>query len=138
MNTEIFLYVPGDRPTAFWTSMGPFFGSKVVRKEMPYLVDDDTYTWFIVRANRKVLGFASVHTDKSKVGHLHGLYVVPEHRANGTADKLITARLNLLRGQGIKIARTTANARSAPQLAKHGFAEKSKKGSYLVMEVNLE
>ena len=127
-----------DRPKQFWQDMGPFFGSKSVRKEMPYLVDDTGYVWFLVSVHGKVLGFASCHIDKKHVGHLHGLYVVPELRKNGVASQLVKSRIGYLMSKNILLARTTVNDKSAPLLERHGFIEKSKKGSYKVMEAVIE
>lgn len=126
-----------DRPPEFWLSMGPFFASRAVRREMPYLVDEPDYVWFVIREPREISGFAACHIDKHGVGHLSHLYVKPERRANGVAARLIQERLDWLRKQGVKRASTTASSLSKPQLEKHGFQPVKERGSYTVMEVEL-
>ena len=52
-----------DRPPAFWALMGPFFAQRRYRREMPYLVDDDGYAWFVAQGGEAVAGFVGVDLD---------------------------------------------------------------------------
>lgn len=132
---EITFYGPEDRPRAFWADMGPFFARREVKREMPYLADDDGYCWWVARAGKTVVGFASAHLDATGgTANLHGLYVVPSHRGTGIAADLIEKRLGWAQEQGAKAARVTANAKSAPALLAAGFSQVSEKGQYKVLE----
>lgn len=123
-----------NRPAKFWVAVGPYFASRAVRREMPYLQDDEGYVWFVLTEGKRTIGFASCHVDKSGNGHLHGLYVVPEHRENGVAQRLVKERLEWLQARGVKLVKTTVNEKSAPVLASCGFVDKGPSGSYRKME----
>ncbi|MDR2175570.1 MAG: GNAT family N-acetyltransferase [Synergistaceae bacterium] len=126
-----------ERPPEFWALMGPFFAQRRYRREMPYLVDDDGYVWFLAVENEAVLGFGSVHETKD-CGVLSGLYVAEKHRGNGVARKLIDARLQWCKEKELKKAKTTASPDSKPIFEKAGFAVTGTKGQYTTMEVELD
>ena len=53
-----------DRPAEFWAFMGLFFAQRKYRREMPYLVDDDGYVWYLAMDGDILLGFAAIHAMK--------------------------------------------------------------------------
>jgi len=126
-----------DRPPEFYELMGYYLSHRKIRREMPYLIDDDGYVWFVALQDWNVAGFASLHVDKKNEGHLHGLYVVPEHRENGLASRLVKERLAWLKKQGVAVAHTTATQNSVDLLLKCGFGITGAKGTYTQMEIRL-
>jgi GNAT superfamily N-acetyltransferase len=128
-----------DRPGSFWRDMGPFFALRQVRREMPYLVDDEGYIWFVARGLQgRVVGFASLHISKLTEGYMHGLYVLDEMRKTGIGNRLIADRIRYLTEHKVSKIFTTANPFSAPILKQHGFQQKSVRGKFerLVLEVD--
>lgn len=124
-----------DRPDKFWAAMGPFFARREVRREMPYLVDEDGDVWFVARIKKQVVGFVAVSATKKGASNIHALYVAPQYRGNGIAESLIESALSYLREQGTQSATTTANAKSVPLFEAQGFSEVTAKGQYIVMEL---
>ena len=130
------------RPPVIWSLMGPFFASKNLRKEMPYLSDEPGYTWFIsthVIAGEVVRGFVAVDVKKD-VAHIHGLYVIEAYRKAGVGKELIQAVVKHLREGGVAIhaVQPTASRESFDLFKALGFIETSSKGSYRVMSLKLE
>lgn len=126
-----------DRPAEFWAFMGPFFAQRKYRREMPYLVDDEGYVWYLAMDGDILLGFAAVHAMKDH-SVVSGLYVREDQRGNGIAKKLIAACLKWSAGKKINKAKTTASPDSRPVFEKMGFRETGQKGQYVTMEVMLD
>ena len=126
-----------DRPAEFWALMGPFFAQRKYRREMPYLVDDEGYVWFLALDEDTLMGFAAVHTMKDHA-IVSGLYVREDRRGNGIAKKLIAACLKWSAGKKIRKAKTTASPDSRLVFEKMGFRETGQKGQYVTMEVMLD
>lgn len=128
-----------DRPPEFWSRMGPFFASRAVRKEMPYLSDGPGYIWFVVHDEDHVRAFASVDVDAKGIGHLRNAYVLPGWRGNHAASHLMEERLRYLREKGVTRARTTRRiGKENPFAERHGFRAVGKSGGYEVLEIDLE
>ena len=125
-----------ERPAEFWALMGPFFAQRKYRREMPYLVDDEGYVWFLALDGDTLLGFAAVHAMKDHAV-VSGLYVREDRRGNGIAKKLISACLKWSFGEKILKVKTTASPDSRPVFEKMGFSETGQKGKYVMMEVTL-
>lgn len=137
-DNEAALTIYTDRPPEFWQDMGPFFASRAVKRELPYLADGEGYVWFVLRQAGRVVGFASLHVAKDGSGQLHSLYVDPEHRGNGLASRLVAERLAWLRARGVTRARAIAGPQAVPVLLRAGFTDAGKdRGSYKTMEVEL-
>lgn len=125
-----------DRPAEFWALMGPFFAQRKYRREMPYLVDDEGYVWFLAMDGDILMGFVAVHAMKDHAV-VSGLYVREDRRGNGLAKKLIAACLKWSAGEKILKVKTTASPDSRPVFGKMGFSETGQKGQYVTMEVIL-
>lgn len=132
---DIQIYQDQDKGPDFWRDMGYYFASRKIRREMPYLIDDDGYTWFLAREAGAVVGFASCHVGKDKTGHLHGIYVEEERRRKGVATALVRARLDWLRQQGCASFHAVASPKSQTVLLAAGFVDTGKKGGYIVMSL---
>lgn len=131
MNIKI--YTDTEKTAEFYALMGYYFSHRKIRREMPYLIDDDGYTWFVALNGGQVTGFASCHVDKSNVGHLHGIYVGEDHRRKGIASALVKKRLEWLRARGVSEFTAMASPKSRSVLARLGFIEVDKKGQYTKM-----
>jgi GNAT superfamily N-acetyltransferase len=131
MNIDI--YTDTEKTAEFYALMGYYFAHRKIRREMPYLVDDDGYTWFVAIDDGQVTGFASCHVDKANVGHLHGIYVEQEQRRKGIATALVEKRLEWLRARGVGEFVATASPKSRSVLDRLGFVEINKKGQYTKM-----
>lgn len=117
---------PDGRDREFLADIAPFFMSKEVRREMPYLSDAPGRTWILARLDDAVIGIGYAEVIKGEV-HLGGLYVLPKARGQGIASALIDARLAL---HPILPARTVANPASAPFYLRRGFTVFFRRGSY--------
>lgn len=126
---RIHLYLPEHRDRDFYADIAPFFMSRAIRKEMPYLDDRPDKTWYMAREmeTHEVLAIAATYPDKGDI-YLSSLYVLPHHRRQGLARSLVRSRLEDARG---RIVRTVVNPRSAPFYLSLGFTEFGRRGSYL-------
>ena len=129
VNIEVF----AARPKQFWVTMGPYFARRDVRKEMPYLIDDDSYVWFIAWDGDVMAGFAAAHVVAQFKAVLHSLYVVEAYRKKTVGKQLMEYRLKWATDAGCDLAESVCNAKTKPIYEKAGFAEASKRGSYSVM-----
>lgn len=68
--------------------MGPFFASRSVRKELPYIMNQAGQTWFVMRDNNAVIGFVSGLL-KKECWYLDNIYVIPEQRERKVMARLI-------------------------------------------------
>lgn len=92
---------PADRDREFLADIAPFFMSKAVRKEMPYLDDKPNKTWLFAEEEGRIVGIASMSDERflgEDVTLMGSLYVIPEKRACGVGHELIDARLKMARG----------------------------------------
>lgn len=122
----------------FWAMMGPFFASKHVRREMPYLCHEEGYRWFVARDEAgTVLGFASLHVDGKGTGHIHGLYVVPEHRRENIAERMLLQQLGYCVLYGVSKVQVVASVMSKTLFEKNGFGARGARGTYTVMDRSL-
>lgn len=125
-----------DRPARFWAALGPFFASRAVRRELPYLSDEPGAAWIVATEGSAVIGFAAAKLNGT-AGLIHGLYVTPEHREQGVAAELVGAALTHLRALGAATVCTTANVNSVAVFRRHGFLDVRSKGGYQIMEAAL-
>lgn len=127
------VYTPEMKDYDFWGKMGYFFASRKVRREMPYLIDDENYVWFVSFDGENIAGFAGAHIDNKNVGILHGIYVVDQSRHKGIAKALVKKRLEWLRKQSCKEFHAIVNSQSKTIIEKFGFVESRKRGTYTKM-----
>ena len=126
-----------DRAPEFWMLMGPFFARREVRREMPYLVDEDGKIWALAMEGGDVLGFGAVML-KGRVAGLSGLWVRPARRGEGIGARLVRERVERAREMGAARCRATASPASSALLKGLGFVETARRGRYSVMEVDLD
>lgn len=84
--------------TYFYSCMGKFFAERKYKKEMPYLVNEPTNTWFIAFDKGKVVGFVAINELKNKITLQHD-YVEESHREKGVWTALNVKRLSYLKGK---------------------------------------
>ena len=70
-----------------------------------------------VSAGRAPTGFATLRAD----GYLDFLYVLPEHRGDGTADALLAVAVNAALAAGLGRLTTRASDMARPFFARHGW-----------------
>ena len=80
----------GDMPEDFYIKLGPFLGSREVRKEFDGypLSNADDWTWIVAEDNGEIVGFVSIEP-KNKVLQFSAGYVIPTHRGKGIYRRLI-------------------------------------------------
>lgn len=80
----------GDTPEEFYIKLGPFLGSREVRKEFDGypLSNADDWTWIVAEDNDEIVGFVSIEP-KNKVLQFSAGYVVPPYRKKGIYKRLI-------------------------------------------------
>lgn len=123
---------PADRDDAFYAVMGRFFMSNEVRKDMPWLKDEDSKVWVLAFHGDECVGFSALRTIPK--GHeLCSLYIVPEHRNTGVAKKLTEHRLKMVAGD--QVVRVVCNAETLPRYLELGFKKVAMRGkAYTVVE----
>ena len=94
---DIKVYTPEEQGDTFYAAMGPFFASRAVRRELPYICNSPTTTWVLTYEGEKVVAFAAFEVKKNEVTLNHA-YVLPDHRGKGYYSGLIAKRLELLKG----------------------------------------
>lgn len=136
---DLRLKIYRDRPAEFWVAMGPFFASGRVRREMPYLRDEPDRAWIVASDERGVAGFAAMAEIGDRTAELSALWIRPDLRGvAGVGARLLDTQIRYVASIGCARARATANHRSRPLFARAGFVEGAKRGSYVVMERELE
>lgn len=118
------IQVFAEKDRQFWADMGPFFGMRKYRTEMPYLIDEPDDVWHLAMEGKRVIGFIAINPKQ-----VHGLYVVEDKRKNGVGKRLIDS--------AIANTNTTFAACSPDSITvfrKCGFKEVSKRGKYTKMQ----
>lgn len=123
---------PEHRGDSFYALMGRFFMDNDVRKEMPYLKDEDDKVWVLAFDGKTCVGFSALRTIPK--GHeLCSLYVVPEYRRTGVARIMIESRLDWTSRD--PLVRVVCNADTLPIYLELGFKKVAMRGkAYTVVE----
>jgi GNAT superfamily N-acetyltransferase len=138
MKLSIRVVPPADRDEKFYAAIAPFFMSRAVRKEMPYLQDTDSRIWFLaLNPDSRTLGIAGLDLKEKTstlAGHfyLSSLYVLPEFRKHGVGHALLEARLKRCL-EGLDV-RTMCVPEIAPAYLRRGFQAIFTKGKYTHMK----
>ena len=80
----------GINPEEFYIKLGPFLGSRDVRKEFDGypLSNADDWTWIVAEDNGSIVGFVSIEP-KNKALQFSAGYVIPPYRKKGIYKHLI-------------------------------------------------
>lgn len=74
----------------FYSKMGKYFASLEIAKELErQLYNKPNSVWYLSMFKSSIMGFAALF-DNGKYYFLDNLYVLPEHRNNGTAREIVT------------------------------------------------
>ena len=93
---EYTIEIMEERNREFYCTLGEFFSSPDVRKELPYLRDDYSKKWFVAFDNdRNVTGVASFQLQKNSIAKLQSAYVFPKYRKNGIYADLVDRRIKM-------------------------------------------
>lgn len=92
METDIKVFEPPYDKKEFYGYMGDIFSMKTVRREMPYLSNDQTRVWFLALHKNEIVGFCSLEEHGDHISLLCD-YVFPPYRGNGIYSKLVDTRL---------------------------------------------
>lgn len=126
------------RDRNFYCTLGEFFSSPEVRKELPYLKDEYNRKWLVVFATEKkekIVAVASYAVTKKKVLRLQSAYVYPKFRNKGLYEFLIDTRLKFGKKDGARKARTITKSPIVISLMKKkGFKITNSKINYKTME----
>ena len=113
-----------DQNDEFWIMMGPFFGSRSVRKELPYIMNQPGQTWFVICENKTVIGFVSGLLRKD-YWYLDNIYVIPEYRHQNLLSRLIMRFMTYYAHQDPtkKVRLETQNPIIREYFLKHAFTQ---------------
>lgn len=77
-------------PDEFYIKLGPFFTSRMIRKEFDNypLSNEDDWFWYIAEEHGKVIGFIAIEPFKATY-RISASYVVPEKRRQGVYRRLL-------------------------------------------------
>ena len=84
-----------DKHKKFWGLMGPIFGSKEIRKELPYIYHEKDKVWFLKIINDNIIGFCSA-LEKEKEIVIGNGFVFPDNRGMGYFKELFEFRLEYI------------------------------------------
>ena len=116
----------GETPEEFYIKLGPFLGSREVRKEFDGypLSNADDWTWIVAEDNDDVVGFVSIEP-KNKVLQFSAGYVVPPYRKKGIYKRLIKEAVKFA---GDRIMDVTTRENLVPLFESEGFQPLKMKG----------
>ena len=116
----------GDTPEEFYIKLGPFLGSRDVRKEFDGypLSNADDWTWILAEENGAVVGFVSIEP-KNKALRFSAGYVVPTHRGKGIYRRLIKEAVKFAGGRSMDV---TTREKLVPLFEAEGFRPLKMKG----------
>lgn len=127
MAKKVFIKQFDKKTENFYQILGPFFGNRLMAKEVgiqPF--DDDEKKWFVSMIGNDAIGVAS----------LHGIivcdcWVFPEYRNQGVFSSLVDFLIRNSTGN----LRANCTKMSYPIFAKFGFNEIKKTKNYTLMEL---
>ena len=116
----------GDTPEEFYIKLGPFLGSRDVRKEFDGypLSNADDWTWILAEENGVVVGFVSIEP-KNKALRFSTGYVIPTHRGKGIYRRLIKEAVKFAGGRSLDV---TTREKLVPLFEAEGFRPLKMKG----------
>ena len=116
----------GDTPEEFYIKLGPFLGSRDVRKEFDGypLSNADDWTWIVAEDGDEIVGFVSIEP-KNKVLQFSAGYVVPSHRRKGIYRRLIKEAVKFAGARSMDV---TTRENLVPLFEAEGFQPLKMKG----------
>lgn len=116
----------GDTPEEFYIKLGPFLGSREVRKEFDGypLSNADDWTWIVAEDNGSVVGFVSIEP-KNKALQFSVGYVIPSYRKKGIYKRLIKEAVEFA---GERPMDVTTRENLVPLFEAEGFKPMKMKG----------
>lgn len=119
----------------FWTSMGPFFASRALAKELGgSLFNDEGMLWVIARSHGHVVGWAACIA-KDEKGLLEWSWVHADHRRKGLWRRLHKVRVKHLKASGVTVIRTSTREKDMVKaLESEGLKKIGSRGSWVQME----
>lgn len=130
---DIKVYTPEEQGDTFYAAMGPFFASRAVRRELPYICNSPTTTWVLTYEEEKVVAFAAFEVKKNEVTLNHA-YVLPDHRGKGYYSGLIAKRLELLKGHTVPFKVALRHKECVSKYEKYGFKTYKSTKNYTFMQ----
>lgn len=129
-------YRDPEQRTQLLNLLNSLFNSPEVKKSFGRPVsNDDTYTWVVAMDGEAVAGFSAIRIAKNGNAELRHTYVLPGYRCQGIATAMIARRIQIARGAGCRLIRTTINP---DRIAKYpGFVEDIRRGKWLVIKMVL-
>ncbi|MDR2880133.1 MAG: GNAT family N-acetyltransferase [Fusobacteriales bacterium] len=116
----------------FWSIMGYYFANKQIRKELPYIIDENGKIWVIGFQNSKeIIGFLSYKILK-ETAMITNCYVNSHFRKKGYFKKLISYTLNNKLKDKTKI-KLAVKHEYYDFFLKLGFCISYRKGNYIFM-----
>jgi GNAT superfamily N-acetyltransferase len=113
----------------FYCSMGKFFSSKEIIKELEGpIFDADNYRWLVVKLNAEIVAFSSCRDAGGGVWWFNQTWVHPSHRRKGIYRKLFKLKTAYCLEQGATVLKGMANLLSKPLFDVSGWTETSKRG----------
>lgn len=104
----------------FWNTLGPFFASAVIRRELGApMTSDDSTTWLIAFESKEVVGFAAVRN-----AEIHHEWLHADHRTKANWLKLLK---EAKAAGGLNV---TASEALKPHYEAIGFKETTQRGKY--------
>ena len=116
----------GDTPEEFYIKLGPFLGSREVRKEFDGypLSNADDWTWIVAEDGGEIVGFVSIEP-KNKALRFSAGYVVPTHRGKGIYRRLIKEAVKFAADRSMDV---TTRENLVPIFEAEGFRPLKMKG----------
>lgn len=114
----------------FYSIMGEYFAERKYRKELPYIINDDTMEWCLFYDENDLIGFSSASVEKNKVS-FGNMYVVESYRDKKVWSYMANYLLKEYEGHSLQVITNADKLITAWE--KRGFKVSGKRGSYSVM-----
>ena len=112
----------------FYSKMGKYFASLEIAKELErQLYNKPNSVWYLSTFKNSILGFAALF-DNGKYYFLDNLYVLPEHRREGTALEIVSEIVSNHTDKPIKLIAN--NPYAIKIFSSLGFEEDGRNGKY--------
>jgi len=134
---QIEILIVGDYDKSiFYGVMGKYFAEPKYKKEMPYMSNKPTTTWFLVLEKGFLIGFGSVNELKNKI-IFESSYVEAEYRNKGVWKKINEARTKYAVSKNKPLEVITKEEYLKKYWIENGFEVYKQNGSYYYLRKGL-
>lgn len=131
---EIKIYEGAYDKRDFYYYMGDIFASKKIRRELPYLCNEEGRRWFLAFENDQLIGFSSLQFEKVLM-KIRNTYVFEEYRSHGILKILLDTMFEYIKKNEIKkVIQVAVKKHVVGTYEQLGFKEYKRTKNYVFMK----